>query len=145
MSRTRPPQQNEVAASQMIQWRGDIADVAAICGDDVARELCEALPGILLYVPKNPRDTGPVGRLSDATAATLITHFGGDTIYIPSKRKTFHDTFEAVEALVEKGLTTREIALKLGVTQTYVFRVRKKAGAVRIANKPDPRQLPLFD
>lgn len=122
-----------------------MADVAEICGDDVARELCEKLPGILFYVPKKIRDKGPIGRLDDGIADALVAHFGGDTIYIPSKRKTFHETFEAVEALVDKGLTTQEIALKLGVTQTYVFRVRRKAGAPRIANKPDPRQIPLFE
>jgi hypothetical protein len=129
----------------MTAWRGDMADVAEICGDAVARELCEKLPGILFYVPKRIRDKGQIGLLSDAIANTLVSNFGGDTLYIPSKRKTFYETFEAVEALVDKGLTTQQIALKLGVTQAYIFQVRRKAGAPKIANKPDPRQLPLFE
>ncbi len=129
----------------MTEWSGDMADVAEICGENVAQELCDKLPGILLYVPKSPREQGPICKLDGAIAERLITQFGGDKIYIPSKRKTFMDTFEIIEELVDEGLTTQEIALKLGVTQTYVFKVRRKAGAPKISSKPDPRQLPLFE
>lgn len=129
----------------MTEWRGDMADVADICGEEVAAELCAKLPGILLYVPKKYRDKGKIAYLNPRLAESLVAHFGGDTIYIPSKRKTYQDTFQEIEALVDKGLTTAEIALKLGVTQGYVFKVRKKAGAPLIANKPDPRQISFFD
>ena len=122
-----------------------MADVAEICGDNVARELCEKLPGIKLYVPQKLTKQNPINRLDRGTAEKLMKEFGGDGLNIPSKRKTFHETFEAVEALVDKGLTTQEIALKLGITQSYVFKVRRNAGAPKITNKPDPRQMPLFE
>jgi hypothetical protein len=65
----------------MTAWRGDMADVAEICGDAVARELCEKLPGILFYVPKRIRDKGQIGLLSDISQVTLcceaLTRFCG--------------------------------------------------------------------
>lgn len=122
-----------------------MADVAEICGDDVARELCEKLPGIDLYIPKTPKEKSRVNELSEATAASLVENFGGDTLGVPSSRRSSQDTFNEIETLVDKGLTTQEIALKLGITQSYVFKLRRESGATRIANKPDPRQLPLFE
>lgn len=134
-----------MAAPPVTDWRGDMADVADICGEDVARELCEKLPGIQLYVPKSPKEESRVNRLEKAAAERLIMHFGGDTLRVPSSRRSSRETFEAVEALIDKGLTTQEIALRLGITQAYVFKVRRQAGAPRIAHRPDPRQLPLFE
>ena len=144
--RENPPQASKVAprGDKAAVWTGDMTDVARLCGDDVAWELCDKLPGISFYVPKKVRDRGPLGRLDDGPADLLVRHFGGATIYIPSRRKTYHDTFAAIEALVDKGWSTREIAVHLGITQSYVFRVRRKAGAQKIASKPDPRQLLLF-
>lgn len=129
----------------MSDWRGDMADVAEMCGEDVARELCSKLPGIQLYVPSSLTQKTPLNRIEKDIAEQLIAQFCGDTLSVPSQRNSSSDTFAAVEALVDKGLTTQEIALKLGITQAYVFQVRRKAGAPRIANKVDPRQLPLFE
>ncbi len=129
----------------MTVWKGDMADVAEICGDDVAQELCDKLPGIKLYVPQKINRKTPLNHIDIQIANRLMAQFGGDALNIPSNRKTFHETFDAVEALVEKGLTTQEIALRLGITQSYVFKVRRNAGAPKIASKVDPRQLPLFD
>ncbi|MGR3760910.1 hypothetical protein ACUXV3_12385 [Roseobacteraceae bacterium NS-SX3] len=128
----------------MSEWTGDMADVAAICGDHVARALCQRLAGIVLYVPKKARDRGPVAELPPEVAESLIASFGGDTIYIPSQRPSYMETFKAIEALVDKGLTVQQIALRLGYTEAWIRRCRSKAGAPSIPDKPDPRQLPLF-
>lgn len=129
----------------MSEWRGDLADVADICGETVAAELAETLPGIVLYVPKRPREGSPLNRLSDGTRANLVEAFGGDEIYIPSKRPTSAETFSAIEQLIEKGLTVQAVALKLGITEQWVMRCRKQAGAVKIRHRPDPRQMNMFE
>ena len=126
-------------------WRGDMADVARTCGDDVARELCDKLPGIDLYVPS--KLTGKdhlLNRIDRAIAERLMAGLGGGEVRIPAKRRSWRETFELVEALVDQGLTTQQIALQLGITQSYVFRVRHKAGAIKISRKPDPRQQSIF-
>lgn len=122
-----------------------MADVADICGDEVARGLCEHLPGIVFYVPKKMRDAGPITRLPEHIAAALVREFGGDTVYIPSQRPTYQETFKAIEALVDRGLTVQEIALRLGYTEAWIRKCRRKAGAPKIPDKVDPRQMKLFE
>lgn len=131
----------------MTEWRGDMADVAEICGEDVAEELVAKLPGIVFYVPKRIREEkdGLINKLEPAIADRLVGSFGGDTLYIAKGRPTYLDTFAAIEELVDEGLTAQKIALKLGVTEAWVYTCRRKAGAPKIANKPDRRQLPLFE
>ncbi|WP_152610756.1 hypothetical protein [Ruegeria sp. ANG-R] len=121
-----------------------MADVADICGEDVALQLCERLPGIVVNVPKVVIETGYITKLDVDIAERLVAGFGGDRVYVPSQRPTFRETFAAIECLVDKGLTVPQIALRLGYTESWVRRCRKKAGAPQIPNKPDPRQLPLF-
>ena len=125
----------------MTEWTRDMADVAAICGNNVAQELSDKLPGAFLYVPKKRRGKGPISRLNDDTAEVLVRNFGGDRIYIPTKRRAWRDTFNAIENLVKKGLSTQEIAMQLGITQGYVFQVRRKAHASKI--RRNPKKLPL--
>ncbi|MCV6583982.1 MAG: helix-turn-helix domain-containing protein [Marinibacterium sp.] len=122
--------------------------VADRCGDACAHALQRTLPGTRFYVPQKYTDKGPLAGLDRQYADALIAEFGGDIIYVPSLLSTRvrpEDRFEEVEALVDQGLTTSEIAARLGISQTYVFRIRKAAGAPKIANKVHPDQLPLFD
>lgn len=131
----------------MTEFRGDMADVAETCGEDVAEELVAKLPGIVFYVPKRIREDkdGLINRLDPALAERLVATFGGGKLYVGKGRPTYQDTFEAIEELVDEGLTVPRIALKLGVTEAWIYRCRRKAGAPRIADKSDPRQSSLFD
>lgn len=134
-----------MAAPLMTVWSGDMADVAEICGDEVARELCEKLPGIWLYIPKKWTANTALHHIDRQMAERLMAAFGGGKIETPGKRRSADDTFRAVEELVDRGLTTQQIALQLDITQAYVFQLRRRAGAPKIASKPDPRQRPLFE
>lgn len=66
----------------MTEWSGDMAGVAAVCGDDVARELCEKLPGIWLYIPRSWTDDTMLHRIDKAKAERLMAALGGDKIDI---------------------------------------------------------------
>ncbi len=128
----------------MIQWRGDMADVAELCGEDVAIELHRKLPGVILYVPAKIRDGNPIKRLSQTTQQNLQSYFSGNTIVISSSRRTAKETLSIIESLLDQGHSSARIALKLGITQNYIFKLRKKASLPRIASRPVPKQLTLF-
>ena len=101
-------------ASKAAVWRADMAEVARLCGDDVARELCEKLPGIRLYVPHDFTEHNPVQLLNRSIARRLMAKFGGGPITIPKLRRSWQETYREIEALLDEGLTTQQIALKLG-------------------------------
>lgn len=126
-------------------WSGDLKDVAELCGDAVALELHNSLPGISLYIPRKKLPAGRFSKLSKLATSSLIENFGGDTITIPGPRRSKDQTFAEIENLLKKNLTTAEIALHLGVTQTYVFQLRREMNAPKIKDLPDPRQTSLFD
>ena len=122
--------------------------VAEKCGEKVAEALMEELPGTRFYVPMKFTEKGPLAQIGKENAEALIAEYSGDFIYVPSKfamRPSLSERFDEIEALVDKGLTTSQIAAKLGISQTYVFQIRKDMGAPKISKKPDPRQLPLFE
>lgn len=129
----------------MTVWSGDMETIADIYGDEIAQEIHDRFPGLRFYVPQKVSENGAMAALSEQAAAALIEQFGGGHIYVQSKRRSFEDTYRLIEELVDQGLPTRDIALKLGITQAYVFQVRSKAGAPKISSKPDPRQRSLFD
>ena len=122
----------------MTVWRGDMAEVAEACGDDVARELCEKLPGIRLYVPHDFTMRNPIKYIDPSIARRLMAKFGGASITIPKRRRSWKDAYAAVETLLDQGMNTQQIALLLGVTQHYIFQLRRKAGAAKIAKHSDP-------
>ena len=124
-----------------------MGDVAEKCGADVAKALMENLPGSRFYVPAKFTERGPLAQIGREYAEALIAEYGGDFLYVPSKfamRPSLSERFDEIEKLVDKGLTTSQIAAKLGISQTYVFQIRKSMGATRIAKKPDARQLSFF-
>lgn len=132
----------------MSNWRGIMGSVAERCGAPVATALMDELAGSVVYVPKKFMENGPLSSIGKDNAEALIAEFAAETLYIPSRlatRPDFRDMFDKVEVLVDEGLTTSEIAGRLGISQGYVFQVRRRAGAPKIAKKPDPRQISLFD
>ncbi len=131
----------------MTQWRGMMGQIAEKCGEQVAEALMNELPGTRFYVPQKLTKNGPLARINEECALALIAEYAGETLYIPSKfsmRPSLQERFDEIEALIDAGLTTSQIAAKLGISQTYVFQIRKNMGAPKISKKPDPRQLPLF-
>lgn len=133
----------------MTAWRGIMGEVAEKCGNTVAIALMEKLGGATIYVPKKYLGTGPLAAVGKDLAEPLIEIYGGQTINVPSKLATRRPPpeshFGKIEALIDKGLTTAQVAARLGISQTYVFQIRRRVGAPKIAQKVDPRQKSLFD
>lgn len=123
-------------------WRGVLGTVAQECGPDVAMALMENLPGVRFYVPAKYTDKGPLSKLTKAHAEAVISVFAKDIIYIPTPllhRGTYEQNlikkralFDAIEAEVLAGATTQEIARSLGISQGYLFTIRREFGAEKI-------------
>lgn len=126
------------------RYRGDMQQVVEMCGKDVADQLHEILSGLNLYIPKALRDDHPLDKLEPDAAEAIITAFGGSRIYVSSPQAEQVDLGE-IEAMIEKGHSVQQIALKLGITERHVMRLRKNAGMTKVLSREDPRQLPLFD
>ena len=120
-------------------YTGHMADVAERCGRDVADQVSEVLHGLNLYVPVEPKEGTPLDKLDEEVAAALRLEFGGSYIYVSRPRTPEVDAGE-VNRLLAEGLTVQDVALKLGISERHVFRLKDG----RIARAPDPRQLQFF-
>ena len=128
----------------MREWRGNMAEVAEICGEDLTEKLADLFAGTQIYVPKKPKAKSLPG-LPSEMVQSLAAAFGGDTLTVPSRRSSHTDTAEEIEAYYDAGLTIKEIARKLGYTESWVMRVRKRSGKPRLRDIPDPRQMNMFE
>ena len=132
----------------MTRFTGDMADVAEICGADVAEAVLETLPGLNVYIPLKRQENGLIAKLDEAIAERLIQHFGGDRIYVSDPSKPVASKRAQVKDMAEAGLTVQEIALELGITERRVYQLRQLIGLEGVAPKQkrnDPRQIDLFD
>ncbi len=125
-------------------WRGVLGTVAQECGPEVAMALLEKMPGVRFYVPAKYTDTGPLAVLGKEHAEAVIAVFAKDIIYIPSQMATTgtpeerlskkQALLDAIEAQILAGCSTQEIARILGISQGYVFMLRREFGAEKIAS-----------
>lgn len=129
----------------MKEWHGDMAAVAEICGEEVAQELYDHLPGIALYVSRAPRADSLMLRLPEHIAEQLVRQMAGDTIYVSAKRTESAVTFAEIEALIDKGMTVPEVALHMGLTSGWIRECRRNHGAPRLQDKVHPNQLNFFN
>lgn len=103
-------------------------ELSALVGARDARALCSAVGGVRIYIPKRPV---PGHRLSGIVGAQalmkLCGHYGGMDVTFPNMRKNAPVKARAM-AMLERGASSREVALSLGVTERYVSSL---AGLVR--------------
>lgn len=128
----------------MTVWSGDMETIADNHGDAIAQEIHDAMPGLRFYVPSKVGENSQLKKLSKKAANALIEQFGGSVIYVQSKRRSVEDTYRLIEERVDKGKKVTDIALELGITEIYLYEVRRKVGATKISQKKDPRQGDLF-
>ncbi len=97
--------------------------------------LIQAFGGTRLYVPKSPNQASPlVQAIGREAALALAAAHGGEELSIPIARHW------QIRCLKQKGMSYRQIALKLGVTEITVF---NHLQAARLTNaQPDLFDLP---
>ena len=127
-------------------YTGDMAEVEEACGTEVADALAEVLGGIHVYVPREPCDDSPLAKLEDAHVEALIASFAQSMIYVSRRRARPEPTDpRKVVALLDEGLTVKQVAVKLQITDVHVYRIVRKARAALPSARALPGQLSLFD
>jgi ketopantoate reductase len=120
-------------------------DVAEVIGAQAALDLAFEFRGCRLYVPKDPdREPRIAAAIGAELAAKLCDHYYRTIMYMPiseALRLKAH-------ALCAQGITKREIAEALHITERRVYRLLESAApSVRRARPPrpeDPRQIRMF-
>lgn len=103
---------------------GALADVI---GRDAAAALCGEMGGVPVYVPAAPRPGHDLERIVGRQALlALAAVYGGARIMVPNLRRGQPRKGEILE-LLGRGLSRRDIALRLCVTQRYVELVAQRA------------------
>lgn len=122
-------------------FTGDIADVADICGIEIAQALVDNLPGIEVKIPKRWSQNSVLVHLERAMADVLIENFPGDIFYVPTGKGST-ETRELARTLRLAGSTNTEIALQLGITERHVRGLLNSE--LPAPRKVDPRQIDMF-
>lgn len=116
-------------------------ELLAALGDDGFFRLTEVYAGVRLYVPANIDRSELPEAIGADIAARLAKAYPGGYIRVPLARE-----FRA-RRYVEQGLTVRDIALRLGLTETGVNKLIRRARRSKPLLRPsrkDPRQLDLL-
>lgn len=136
-----------VAPAQKHVWRGVMGSIAELCGTDVAQDVQSKLAGGELVVPLKHIGKGPLSKLRPKSAHAVIKHFAGQKLYIPSalaRARDTHGLFLQVEELISKGQSVPAVARTLGISETYVYRLRRKFDAPPIGEIRKQQQLVNF-
>ena len=130
-----------------LHYKGDMADVEALCGREVADHLSELLSGIYLYVPIQLSDdtSSPLNKLELDHAEAVMREFGGSLIYVSRPRRRY-PTQEEVGAELAKGRTPIQIAVLFQISDRWVRILAKRHEAKPAkAGRPTPKLLPPPD
>lgn len=111
----------------LLDWPDGLRELAQVIGPERASEVASNGGGRSYTIPKTPTDTNPLAAYLEAEEWRLVTStLGGRRLYIG--RGVYRDLKKrrAME-LIERGLSTREIARRAGCSERYVQRLRKEA------------------
>ncbi|RJF70892.1 helix-turn-helix domain-containing protein [Rhodopseudomonas palustris] len=115
---------------------GVLAEIAEVAGEAAALKIAARFGGQRVYFPARPgaADHWLVATVGPDAAAKLCAHFSvdrkrGNRIEIPlhvggSYRQFLRAISERLHALDQEGMSSREIAARLGLTQRTVHRHR---------------------
>jgi hypothetical protein len=118
------------------------AELMAALGEDGFFALTEAYGGIRLYVPGNPANSDLPETIGLDIATRLSNRFPGSYMRIPLARE-----FRAARYHKE-GATNRDIARRLGITETgvdHLIRRMRNRKPAEFRRPKDPRQTDLFE
>lgn len=96
---------------------GELRDVIGL---DMARVLCRSRGGVSLYIAGNPGEDAELAPVIGLPALRALAQvYGGETIVVPNHRKGTPKKRDILR-LREQGVSLRDIALRLDVTERYV-------------------------
>lgn len=108
-----------------ISW----AELTGLIGNDAAQALCSTLGGVTLYVPKLEDESSKIAKIIGATALRKLAQvYGGEIIMVPNRRRR-GPIKDKILNMLAQGVSGRDIALRLDVTQRYVEYLAKAGGS----------------
>lgn len=118
-------------------WPEGLRQLADIIGPEATLALAELKGGISIYVPKTPfAGCQLLPIIGEQALAALCRQYGGDWMNVPLGK--FIDAYKPkILDLHGRGMSKRQIALKLGCTERYV---REVTNSLR---GPQQMRLPL--
>ncbi|NLS00200.1 hypothetical protein HGP17_25525 [Rhizobium sp. P38BS-XIX] len=117
-------------------------DLVVLLGEDGFFALVEAHAGVRLYVPADPARSDLSSTIGNDAASRLAKSYPGGYIRVPLARE-----FRA-RRYVRDEMSNRDIARRLGLTESGVERLLKRARKSKPLGprrKKDPRQIDMFD
>lgn len=115
---------------------GLLAEIAELIGAEAAGRLCRACGGVSYYLPAKPKPTHPWAQVVGLEAMEILcAQYGGSRLTLP-KGDNAAKRRRVLQLLREGRLSVRQIAIKAGVTERYVSKMR---------GRQDEARLPLFD
>ena len=115
-----------------------IDELIELLGEDDFVRLCEKRGGLRIYAPKNVEQSKLVDDLGHDVLSRLQSAYSGDFLKVPLARHFRAHYYR------KKGLRDREIAFKLGMTESGVRSIFKSGNTTNRA-APDNRQFELFN
>lgn len=114
------------------------AELQELLGDAGFMQLVECYGGLRIYIPNNPEKSDLY--LDDSNLIKLARRYGGNSLRIPLARFTRARHYRL------SGMSDRDIARRLGITETGVEKLFRRQPVKRPPRQPktDPRQIDMF-
>jgi hypothetical protein len=97
-----------------------VAEFQRLLGIDGARALADAFGGHRIHVPEKPGDNHPITvALGRALADRFAGAYAGDRVHVPMMPRTVDE----IRRLRAEGLSNRQIAETLTITERWVYMV----------------------
>jgi ATP/maltotriose-dependent transcriptional regulator MalT len=124
---------------------GPLGAIAAQGHAAAALALIDAFGGTKIKLPAKAEGSNVAERIGLSAAAALITAATAPcNLRIPSKTCLAERRAAAVLDAIAAGRSNTDIARSLGVSDTYVSRLRRDSGHKPASSRRDERQLDLF-
>lgn len=126
-----------------------IADIAEVCGMEVAEALVQHFGGVRIWVPRTWHATVRINAIGEEHAKALCAFIGGDELTVPKSLMSPEARHELIKSLDADGIHQRDIAMRLGCTERTVRRELWRKGPRQLKSRTrrliDQRQIDLED
>lgn len=131
------------------EWPDLLRKLARLIGPALTRELAAKWGGLDdIYIPTRPTAAHRWCDVLDAESwAKVVSAFGGQWLDLPKGSRLGAPKKVMILELAAKGMSTREIALKVGCIERYVRRVTADVEGIARSDQRvvvDERQMQLF-